>query len=52
MLAVADQLPAVLAEEASGAAAIASSAQRTNVAALVLTMRPPSRLEEQGEPRE
>jgi hypothetical protein len=42
MLAVADQLPAaVLADEASGAAAIASIAQRANVAAFVLTMMPP-----------
>jgi hypothetical protein len=43
MLAVADQLPAaVLAEDASGAAAIASVAQRTDAAAFVLTIRPPS----------
>jgi hypothetical protein len=43
MLAVAVQLPAVvLADEASGAAAIASAAQRTDAAAFVLTIRPPS----------
>jgi hypothetical protein len=43
MLAVAVQLPAaVLADEASGAAAIASVAQRMDAAAFVLTIRPPS----------
>jgi hypothetical protein len=41
MLAVAVQLPAaVLADEASGAAAIASSAQIADAAAFVLTMGP------------
>jgi hypothetical protein len=43
MLAVAVQLPAaVLADEASGAAAIASVAQRTDAAAFGFTIRPPS----------
>jgi hypothetical protein len=51
MLAVAVQLPAVLADEASGAAAIASDAQRTDAAAFVLTIRPPC-LDERGEPRQ
>jgi hypothetical protein len=52
MLAVAAQLPAaVLADEASGAAAIARIAQRANVAAFVLTVMPPSRLDERGERR-
>jgi hypothetical protein len=42
MLAVAAQLPAaVLADEASGAAAIASIAQMPDATAFVLTMRPP-----------
>jgi hypothetical protein len=42
MLAVAVQLSAaVLADEASGAAAIASIAQIADAAAFVLTMRPP-----------
>jgi len=41
MLAVADQPPAaVLADEASGAAAIASVAQRTDAAAFLLTISP------------
>jgi hypothetical protein len=41
MFAVAVQLPAaVLADEASGAAAIASTAQITDAAAFVLTMGP------------
>jgi hypothetical protein len=45
MLAVAVQLPAaVLADEASGAAAIASVAQKPDARAFVLTMKPaPSR---------
>jgi hypothetical protein len=44
MLAVAVQPPAaVLADEAGGAAAIASIAQIANSAVLVLTMKPPSR---------
>jgi hypothetical protein len=43
MLAVAAQLPpAVLADEASGAAAIASTAQIPNASAFVLTMKPAS----------
>jgi hypothetical protein len=42
MLAVAVQLPAaVVADEVSGAAAIASSAQIADAAAFVLTMKPP-----------
>ena len=42
MLAVAAQLPAaMLADEASGAAAIATIAQIADAAAFVLTMRPP-----------
>jgi hypothetical protein len=41
IVAVSVQLPAaVLADEASGAAAIASVAQRTDAAAFVLTMAP------------
>jgi hypothetical protein len=42
IVAVSVQLPAaVLADEASGAAAIASVAQRTDAAAFVLTIRAP-----------
>jgi hypothetical protein len=42
MLAVAAQLPAaVLADEASGATAIATIAQIADAATFVLTMRPP-----------
>jgi hypothetical protein len=42
MLAVAVQLPAaVLADEASGAAAIATITQITDAVAFLLTMRPP-----------
>jgi hypothetical protein len=53
MLAVADQPPAaVLADEANGAAAIASVAQRTEAAAFLVTIRPPFRLDERGEPRQ
>jgi hypothetical protein len=52
MLAVADQpAAAVLADEASGAAAIASVAQRTDAAAFVLTTNP-LRLDERGEARQ
>jgi hypothetical protein len=52
MLAVAVQLPAaVLADEASGAAAIARVAQSTDAAAFVLTISP-LRLDERGEPRQ
>jgi len=53
MLAVAVQLPAsVLADEASGAAAIASIAQIAHVAAFVLTMKPSPRLDERAERRQ
>jgi hypothetical protein len=53
MLAVAVQLPAaVLADEASGIAAIASIAQIADAAAFVLTMRPPCRLDERAERRQ
>jgi hypothetical protein len=52
MLAVAVQLPAaVLADEASGTAAIASATQRTDAAAFVLTISP-LRLDNRGEPRQ
>jgi hypothetical protein len=50
MLAVAVQLPAaVLADEASGAAAIAIIAQIPHARALVLTMKPAFLADERGE---
>jgi hypothetical protein len=53
MLAVAPQLPAdVLADEASGAAAIATIAQMADATAFVLTMRPLFSPTERGERRQ